>query len=204
MKSYRTLREGKKVFYNVTKILVKLILLFFFRIKVEGRDNEPQDGAVIVCSNHISWWDPPLIGCILKRRVFFMAKQELFQSPLFGCILKLLGAFPVKRGSPDRKAIKKSLQVLKQNKVLGLFPEGTRSKTGKLQKPEPGVGFIAIKSRAKILPIAIKGKYGLFKPIHVKIGKPMELKEYYKGKISHGKIEEASYLIMNEIKKLLS
>ena len=204
MKSYRTSREGKKVFYNVVKMLVKPLLLFCFRIKIDGKCNEPQDGAVIVCSNHISWWDPPLIGCILKRQVFFMTKQELFRYPLFGCILKLLGAFPVKRGSPDRKAIKKSLEILKQNKVLGLFPEGTRSKTGKLQKPEHGIGFIAIKSKAKILPIAIKGKYGLFKPIHIKIGKPMELNKHYKGKISHDKIEEVSYLIMDEIKKMLS
>jgi 1-acyl-sn-glycerol-3-phosphate acyltransferase len=188
--------------YTIGKILFSIIFSLLFKWEITGAENIPDKGPLIICSNHISWWDPPLVGCSIKRRIYFMAKEELFKNPLLGYVLKAVGAFPIKRGEADRKAIKKSLEILEQAKVLGIFPEGTRSKTGELQKPEPGVALIALKSNAQILPVAIKGPYKLFKPVKVIVGKPYRL-SYSGGKLTTEVLQQNSEQIMEKIKLLL-
>jgi len=131
-----------------------------------------------------------------------MAKEELFKIPLFRSFLLSIKAFPVKRDSADRRAIKKSLEILKNNEVLGLFPEGTRSKTDNFLPPQPGIALIAIKSEAAVLPIAIVGPYRIFRPIRVQIGTPMNLSEYYDQKISGGQFEQIAGKIMDEVFRL--
>jgi len=144
--------------------------------KVEGLENVPLEGPVIVACNHVSYWDPVLIGCALPRQVFFMAKDDLFEKPVLGFLIKKLGAFPVKRKQGDVSAIRKSLQILKENKVLGIFPEGTRSKSGAIQEALAGVVLIMEKSKAPILPLKVYGARGLLRQkrgnIGVIIGKP--------------------------------
>lgn len=191
--------------YGLAKGLFSLLFaLLFFGWRVEGRDNLPAEGGAILCSNHISWWDPPLVGCVVKRRVHFMAKEELFKIPILGSILPALGAFPVRRGTPDRSAIRQALRVLKDGQVLGIFPEGTRSKTGRLQKAEPGTALLAIKSQAPLVPVAILGPYRLFRPIRVRIGAPFTVEEFYDQRLSTEVLGPASEKIMAKIAELMS
>lgn len=177
-----------------------LIFRFFYRWEVSGRENIPLTGSFIICSNHISWWDPPLVGSLVSHQpVYFMAKEELFQLPVFGSIMRKIHAFPVKRDSADRRAIRTALDVLKGGNILGLFPEGTRSKTDELLPPQPGVGMIAIKSEAAVLPVGITGPYKLFRPVRVKIGKPLQFQEHYGQKARTEHFEQVAATIMSEI-----
>ena len=161
-------------YFFARSIVTKFLALKGF--KVEGLENVPLEGPVIVACNHVSYWDPVLIGCALPRQVFFMAKDDLFEKPVLGFLIKKLGAFPVKRKQGDVSAIRKSLQILKENKVLGIFPEGTRSKSGAIQEALAGVVLIMEKSKAPILPLKVYGARGLLRQkrgnIGVIIGKP--------------------------------
>ena len=192
------------LFYKFARAIVRPIMFLLFRLRVEGLENFPMEGKTIVYSNHISLLDPILIGCVLPRQVFFMAKVELFKIPLLRTIIRHLGAFPVKRGSADLSAIEHSLQVLNEGKVFGIFPEGTRSKTGFLQSFSHGIASIAHKSRAKILPIAIVGQYRLFRPITVKIGKPLNFDDYFDQKSNTELLEKMADEMEQALKSLLS
>ncbi|MBE3579520.1 MAG: 1-acyl-sn-glycerol-3-phosphate acyltransferase [Caldanaerobacter subterraneus] len=192
------------MFYYFAKVIVRAIVNVIFRIKVKGLENIPRKGPIIICPNHISLLDPPVVGALLNRRIYFMAKEELFRNPFLKLLLGTgLGAFPVKRGTADLSAIKTALNHLKKGRAVGIFPEGTRSKTGKLQKAEPGVAMLAIKSKAPVVPVGIKGRYGLFSRVIINIGKPMTFEKYYDSKLSSQQLAEIGEEIMKEIAKLI-
>lgn len=166
--------------YSVGRSLFRFLFLVFCRWEVRGRENLPEEGPVIVFANHTSWWDPIAVCCALNRRVHFMAKKELFANRLLGAVLKRVGAFPVNRGVADRSALRTSLKLLQEGKIIGIFPEGSRSRSGELQDPLGGVAFIALKSGAPVCPIALQGtgeifRKGLFQRVQVIIGKPFVL-----------------------------
>ena len=119
--------------YAMLKIIFQLLFRIVFRARVIGAENLPQQGAVILAANHMSNWDPPFLACFMRRHVAYMAKEELFEHPVFGAAIRACHAFPVKRGAADRAAIKTAVEVLKLGHCLGLFPEGTRSRTGKMR-----------------------------------------------------------------------
>lgn len=192
------------MFYYFAKVIVRAMVKVIFRIKVKGLENIPKKGPVIICPNHISLLDPPVVGALLNRRIYFMAKEELFRNPFLKLLLGTgLGAFPVKRGTADLSAIKTALNHLKKGRAVGIFPEGTRSKTGKLQRAEPGVAMLAIKSKAPVVPVGIKGRYGLFSRVIINIGKPMTFEKYYDSKLSSQQLAEIGEEIMKEIAKLI-
>jgi 1-acyl-sn-glycerol-3-phosphate acyltransferase len=156
--------------------------IFRFQFKVmgwdiQGLENMPDEGPVILAINHISLWDPLVAASSLPRKVSFMAKEELFSIPVLGKIFSKLGAFPVKRGRGDMNAIRQSLTILKEGGVLGLFPEGTRSKNGEIQKGLPGMVLLMEKSKASVVPIKMFGTRHLLTKgwgnIVVVVGKPM-------------------------------
>lgn len=190
------------MWYNAFRGLFRLFFKTFFFWKIEGAENIPVSGPLIVCSNHISLLDPPLIGSSIQRQVFFMAKEELFHIPVLSFLIRRFGAFPVKRGAGDRSALRTSLEVLNRGDILGIFPEGTRSKTGQLGEAHPGVSLFAIKGNAMVVPAAIIGPYRMFRPIRVIFGKPMDLSHYKSVKLTSFVLEEVSQKIMNEIRKL--
>lgn len=188
--------------YSIIRCILTPIIYLLFRPNVTGRENIPSEGSAIVYSNHISILDPILLACILPRKINFMAKEELFKNPLFRRILRAVGAFPVKRGSADITAIKTALRRLKEGKVFGIFPEGTRSKDGEMLNFTHGMAAIAQRSGAVTVPVAISGKYNVFHPLHVTIGKPLDLKDYYGKKSNSELLNKMSELMSTEIKKL--
>ncbi|MYL59777.1 1-acyl-sn-glycerol-3-phosphate acyltransferase [Virgibacillus halodenitrificans] len=186
--------------YKFARTIVAIILFPLYRIKVIGKENVPKQGPVIICSNHISNLDPPVVGITSPRDIYFMAKGELFEKPILGKLLLGIHAFPVKRGLSDRNALRKGLKILDIQETLGLFPEGTRSKSGELGKPLAGAGFFALRSQAVIIPCAIIGPYKPFKRLKVVYGSPVDMEHYRQSKAS---AKEAADGIMEEISKLI-
>ena len=161
---------------------IRTIVLALVRVRVEGRENLPKSGPYILVSNHINWKDPPLISIALDLSVRYMAKVQAFNYPLLGYIVRATGAFPVRRGEGDRRALVTALRVLKGGQILGFFPEGHRSETGALLRGKPGVGFLA--SRAgdvPVVPVAMTGtKQSLLQLIFgghavLRVGRPFRL-----------------------------
>lgn len=148
--------------YRFARIFFTFVFTVFFRWRIRGSENIPKQGGAIIAANHISLWDPPLVGTAVFRPLHFMAKEELFANGILRFIITALKAFPVKRGTADRSAIRKALALLAQGELLGLFPEGTRSKTGELGNPEAGVAMIALKANVPIIPAAIIGTNKVF------------------------------------------
>jgi 1-acyl-sn-glycerol-3-phosphate acyltransferase len=193
--------------YSILLVFLKTLFAVVFRWEVKGIENIPSHGGVIIASNHISLWDPPVLGSATPRPVHFMAKEELFTIPVFSWIIRKLHSFPVRRGSADRTAIRTMINLLECGEIVGIFPEGTRSKTGQLGQPELGVAMVALKTGMTIVPAAIIGTNKIwgsdtwFPRIKVMFGKPILVKQ---GKTDKDAIESLSRTIMNEIADLLS
>ncbi len=181
--------------------LLQILLPVLRRWKVKGRTNLPPEGGVIVIANHQSYWDPLVLGAALPRRVFFMAKEELFRIPVFGTVLRLVGAFPVKRESFDRKAFKMALDYLMRGRVVGIFPEGRRSHTGQFLPPQPGAVFLALKAGAPLVPVGLVGTRGVFGRVTVRVGNPFFLYSET-GKPSRAEIEDGGAKITAAIAAL--
>lgn len=187
-------------FYSLAKVIVTLVLKPFYRFEVIGEENIPEEGPVILCCNHISMMDPIALGITSPRPISFMAKEELFKIPILKQIIKALYAFPVKRGKGDRMALRTGLQILREGKVFGIFPEGTRSKSGELGKGLSGVGFFALKTDAAVVPCAIIGPYRLFRKMRVVYGKPIDMQDLKERRAS---AKEATEVIMTHIQEIL-
>lgn len=188
--------------YRLFRSLFRAIFSFAFRWQVIGREHIPKEGPVILCANHISLWDPPLLGSGIERQVCFMAKEELFRIPVLSYLITQFGAFPVKRGAGDRAAIRSTLKILEEGKILGIFPEGSRSKTGEIGQGLSGAAMFALKSEAQVVPVAIIGPYRLFRPVRIVYGTPIDLSSYREGKTNAETLKKVTDLIMGEIKSL--
>ncbi len=126
-------------------------------LRVEGRENVPKSGGLIVASNHISFWDPPLVGCAVWRELHYLAKEDLFRNPVFGGMIRSFNAIPIRRGSADMRGLTRAREVLRAGQALILFPEGGRMGDGKLHRARPGLGMLATATDARILPCHISG-----------------------------------------------
>ncbi|SJZ34102.1 lysophospholipid acyltransferase family protein [Garciella nitratireducens] len=188
--------------YSIVKSILKPILKIFYRVEVRGKEHFPEKTGYIICSNHTHNLDPLVVACFMDFPIYYMAKKELFQNKLISYFLKKFKAFPVDRQKPDIAAIKTAIKVLKNNKVLGIFPEGTRVKSGEVSRAEPGIAMIAIKAKVKIIPIGISGGYKLGRKVLLNCGQPISLEKYYGKKLSIKEYKEISQNIMKEIKKL--
>ncbi len=189
--------------YYFTYFFTKFLSFIFFPRRVTGWEHVPAVGAYILASNHISNLDPVVMGISTPRRLHFMAKIELFKNPLVGWWLKQLWTFPVKRGEADFAALKESLKYLKKGEPVLVYPEGTR-RMDKPLKPQPGSGFLAMKSGAPVVPVYVRGSDKAMPPgskffkrslVTVTYGKP-----FLVGNCSS--YEASSQRILDEIYKL--
>ena len=197
-------------FYYVARVIVRGLLKLLTHCQVKGRENIPSQGPLLIVANHLSLADPPLLGVSLSRKVMFMAKKELFRFRLIGYFIGGLGAFSVHRGRLDRKAMRRACQVLANGLALVMFPEGTRSRSGRLQPAFSGPALIAMRSGAPILPVGIIGTekikgvaWILRRPqITVNIGQPFYLPPV-SSRLTKAELAELTNSIMGHIAELL-
>lgn len=151
----------------------------YFRGRSHGLDNIPRQGPLIVVANHASDFDPPLLSCCMRRPVSYMAKEELFRVPGLGQAIRWYGAYPVKRGSPDRSAIRAALTQLDQGWAIGIFLSGTRTPDGRIPSAKLGAAMVAAKAQVPLLPVSLWGTHRIMPkgnilprpvPITVRVG----------------------------------
>lgn len=183
------------MFYFAVRGIVGFFMRHIYRLEVHGRENIPQDSErLIICGNHKSNLDPVAISAIFERQIFWMAKKELFENKFFGGFLTKLGAFPIDRQGNDLAAIKKSLKILKNEDVLGIFPEGTRVKEADYTRIKSGIALIAQKTNSRVLPVYIEGDYKPFRKTRIYFREPVKINKEIK--YSPGELENISQDIM--------
>ena len=143
-----------------------------FRVQVEGLENLPREGAAMFVANHVSAFDPIIIGTYLPRPVTYVAKRELVQAPILGWMYRKWGAVLVRRDGKDMPALRALLRVLQAGRLIGMFPEGTRSRDGVLRRPLPGAAYLAAKTGVPVVPIATWGAERLTLARRVREGRP--------------------------------
>ncbi len=190
--------------YKIVRLILDFIFFVCLGLKVEGRENIPDKGAIIVAPNHKSYWDPPVIGVAFHNRVIhYMAKEELFRNPIFGWIIRQFGTFPVKRGTVDRTAVRQAVRELKSGNPLGIFPEGTRIKREGLGRFHSGMASLALMTGTPVIPVAVLGSMDLPKkngPLAVLIGKPIAVA---KERPTDEKVAELNEKVKGEIQRLM-
>lgn len=189
----------EKIVYKVIKGIVHFVSIILFRIEKNGEENIKDGVPYILCANHKSNWDPLVIGSCTKRKVCFMAKAELFKNPFFKMLANTFGIISVKRGAHDLESIKKSLKALKENEIIGIFPEGTRNGLAKNIKVKTGATFLALRAGVKIIPVGIEGDYKIFHKVKINYGKPLDYSEYYSKNPEKETLEKLTEEIMNSI-----
>ncbi len=188
---------------NVVRFIIKVIFGVFYRVELIGTSNIPKNSGALLCANHIGELDMFFIGYKIKRLVRWMAKEQLFKIPLLSQFITWVGAFPIKRGKADVQAIKTALDLIEQGHIVGMFPEGTRTRGKEKIAAKPGAAMIAIKTKVPIIPVAVQGKYSLFSKIKIVFGEPFKLDVDYDQKYSNVELREISKDIMFKIYSLL-
>lgn len=187
--------------YRVLRLIALILFNICFRIKIVGLENIP-DRAGILVANHVSMLDPVMLGIAVKRPVHFMAKAELFKNRLSAWFFGQLHAFPVHRGTADTSAIRTALQILRDNKLLGIFPEGTRNKGEELLPFHSGAAMLAQRTQSPIVPVLIRGteKLRFRQKIEVLVGRPIQPKEGKKA--TKEELAEINNLIFEQFTRL--
>ncbi len=139
--------------YAIGYHLSRWIARTFFALSVEGQEHVPESGPVILAPNHMSYLDPVLVGISVSRRVHFMAKKELFRNPFMGWLLRAVQAYPVTRERVDPSTLKRTLSFLAAGRVVLMFPEGTRGDGRALRPAKSGIGVVAARSGATVIPV---------------------------------------------------
>ncbi len=194
-----------KAFYAVGKAVCAPIYKLIYRYKVINKNNIPNDGkGYIIASNHMSFADPVLLGLGQKRRLNFMAKDELFSNKIFAFIIRHLGAFPVKRGAGDGKAIKNGEDIINEGNLMTIFIEGGRSKTGELMRPRSGFAVIAQQTGASVVPTCITkiGKRKLFAKRIIHFSDPISVEELGLDSIDRRALKNAGKIVMGKIQEM--
>lgn len=190
--------------YRILRSIVGWLAPRLLRLQTQGLDNFPAEGPYIIAANHIHALDPIIVAIVAPHHVSFMAKEEFIRSPLIGWLARKVGAFPVKRGEADIGAIRQALRVLKAGNVLGIFPEGTRSKTGEMQDGHTGVALLAARADVPIVPIALYGQYRLGNKFRVNVGEPVYIESAIRGRPTPEERARETRRLMQEIARLLA
>jgi 1-acyl-sn-glycerol-3-phosphate acyltransferase len=167
--------------YRAGHMLCTAVAELAFRLKIHGRENLIEEGPAILASNHASYLDPPLVGVACRKEIFYLARKSLFEKPVLGPVLARVNCIPIDRDRGDVAAVRAILRLLKEGKRTLVFPEGTRSRDGKLQPARGGLGLIIAKSLAPVVPVRIFGSYAAlprsggihFTQVTMVVGKPL-------------------------------
>lgn len=202
---YNDTRDRK--FYDVIVAIFHPLSKILFKTQYLGLENVPKTGGLIIASNHRNSYDPGLIVAGRPRKIHYMAKLELFNiNPIISWLLRHCNAFPINRGNSDQRSINYAIRLVQEGKVLGIFPEGTRSKDGNVLPPKSGVALVAKATHADVLPACIyfEGESKLRKKITVRFGEVIPYEDLHlseEAKISE--LKEASRYVMSKIGELL-
>ncbi len=177
----RSLARGvNPVIYWILRLILIPFFLVYFRLQRIGREHLPRTGPLLLASNHRSFLDPFVIGTLVRRPVYYMAKRELFEKRWQAWILNALGAFPVDRGSGDRDAMDTARAILERGDCVVVFPEGTRTRPGPLGDPHRGIGRLALETGAPVAPVAVIGSEDVRKgwrirprKVRLRVGRPL-------------------------------
>lgn len=191
----------KPISRGIVKGAIYVYCKIVYRFKVVGKENIPKEGSVIICGNHRSFLDPPLIEITCGRYARFLAKEELTKNKFLALLGIVFDAILVKRDSKEVKALKESLQTLKNGDCLALFPEGTRNGLEKGEKVKDGAAFFALRSGAPVIPCGIKGGEKGNRKVTITYGKPLDFSEY-KGSKDKEILDKVTDEIMNNIIEL--
>jgi 1-acyl-sn-glycerol-3-phosphate acyltransferase len=203
-------------FYGPGSVITLGLVRVVGGARVEGDEHVPATGPFILASNHTSLADPPILGATVghrnRRLIHFMSKREIRDWPVIGWLADNSGVFFVRRGEGDRAAQRLALELLAEGRPIGVFPEGTRSRDGRLGTAKAGVAVLALRSGVPVLPVAIVGTHRLFpgrsrfphrSPITVRIGKPFVLGHQPEGRLDREALNSGTERVMREIAALL-
>lgn len=184
---------------KIAIFFVHLFCLIVFRVKKVGEENIKKEGAYIICANHRSNWDPPILVSSTKRLTYVMAKEELFKNNLIKWFAKKCCVFPVKRGKMDLESMKFALKILKDGQILVIFPEGTRNGLSKNGRAQNGAAFMALRTGVPVIPVGVQGTLKPFHKIKLNYGKPLDFSEYKTNKPEKELLDKVSKEIMDNI-----
>lgn len=188
---------------SFVKGLANVICHIIYRMEITGLENIPKDGAALLCSNHIHALDSVTYIIHMKRMVYAMAKDTLFNTKFKNWFLTKMGCFPVKRGAGSEEAINKAINLLENGELVAIYPEGTRNGLAKGVKPKKGAALIAIKAGVPIIPMGIKGTFKPFSKITMRIGTPISTDMYSGEEINPRELITLTNKTMEEVKKLV-
>lgn len=197
------------VVYGILWVLSRTIGWLYFRYRVVGA--VPRTGGFLVAANHASYLDIPLLGCGMRRRAWFLGRSDLFPVPGLKAICQWLGWIPLRTGRLDRDAFGKAVALIKEGKVVVIFPEGSRSLDGRLQSPKPGIGVIVAQTGCSVVPAYLKGTFDVlptgtmwprFRPVTVFYGEALTFPQNGEGGDVKQFYQEVSRTVMDRIASL--
>jgi 1-acyl-sn-glycerol-3-phosphate acyltransferase len=194
--------------YRFAQVTLSALAHVFFGFRYEGRENVPLDGPCLFAANHKSYLDPPLLGAAAPREISYFAKKELFRIPLFGPMIRGYGAIPIDRAGFDRQGIEQALEVLERGGALLVFPEGTRIRRSGFGEPKVGIGLLALRSGAPVVPVHLASTWeprrrGLRRiPVRVRFGAPLRFERTASGPVARARYHEVALIVMAAIAAL--
>lgn len=207
----RAPRRWELAFYAVVRAIVAGFCRLFWRVRVEGRHHIPSTGAFVLSPVHRSNIDTPLAACVTTRRMRFMGKDSMWKVASIGRIFTALGAFPVHRGTADREALRKTLELLQAGQPVVIFPEGTRRSGPVVAELFEGAAYAASKAGVPVIPVGIGGSEPampkgskLIKPVkvHMVVGPPLEVERSAEGKVPRRAVKELTERLHVELQRL--
>jgi 1-acyl-sn-glycerol-3-phosphate acyltransferase len=194
---------NRETVWKIGRLTIQPPVVVLTRLRDYGVERVPLEGGIVIAANHFSWIDPPSLGAVSPRPVFFMAKVEAHRVPGLGQLLRSFGAFPVRRGESDREAVRTMREIVSSGNALGMFVEGTRQRSGVPGKAQPGAAMVALNESVPIVPAAIHGsqywRIGNFAPVSIAWGEPMMFDGLPKGGRGY---KEASVEVERKLREL--
>lgn len=204
-------KQNMNIGYKMFQLIFKVLLVLLFRWEVFGIKNIPDSKGGLIACNHNSFLDPPLAGTAIKRPVYYLAKDSLYKNAFAKWFIDTCHGIPIKRNTIDRNNINRVVDLIRKKHFIVMFPEGTRSKDGKISKGKPGIGLIAWQTKCTVIPCYIDGSAkalgkgsGLLKPTKIKVyyGEQLDLLKLYEQQPSKEVFQEIANSIIEAIKKL--